>query len=44
MMVIGEGAFGKVYLAELRETKEIFAVKAIKKHEIIKMGMEDLVD
>ena len=43
-MVVGRGAFGKVYLAELKDTKEVFAVKAIKKHDVIKNGMEDLVD
>ena len=44
MMVIGRGSFGKVYVAELKENKKLYAVKAVKKHEVIKNGMESLVD
>lgn len=44
MIVIGQGSFGKVYLGELKETKELYAIKAVKKHEVVKMGMEQLVD
>ena len=36
MMEIGKGAFGKVYLAELKGTTKVFAIKAIKKHDLIK--------
>ena len=43
-MIIGQGAFGKVYLGELKEDKSLYAVKALKKHEVIKQGMEELVD
>ncbi len=31
---IGEGSFGKVYLAQKRETKNYFAVKVLKKDRI----------
>lgn len=44
-MFIAKGAFGKVYLAKLKGTeKDVFAIKAIKKHEIIKNGLEELND
>lgn len=32
---VGSGSFGKVYLAKLRRTKEIFALKALKKSTLI---------
>ena len=34
--VIGRGAFGKVYLVELKSTKEILAMKVLKKYEMLK--------
>jgi serine/threonine protein kinase len=30
-MVIGRGAFGKVFLAEMKTNKKLFAVKSIRK-------------
>ena len=35
LMVIGRGTFGKVFLAEQRETKKLFAVKSIRKDILI---------
>lgn len=32
---VGSGSFGKVYMAKLRRTKEIFALKALKKSTLI---------
>jgi hypothetical protein len=32
---LGEGSFGKVYLAQLRDTEEFYAVKAIRKSFIL---------
>lgn len=40
-MVIGRGAFGKVYLAQLKNCKELYAVKSIKKHTLIEYGLVD---
>jgi len=37
MMVIGRGTFGKVYLAENTKTKEMYAIKAIRKDLLIQM-------
>ncbi len=31
IMVIGRGAFGKVFLAEMKTNKKLFAVKSIRK-------------
>jgi serine/threonine protein kinase len=31
LMVIGRGTFGKVFLAELKKNKKLFAVKSIRK-------------
>jgi serum/glucocorticoid-regulated kinase 2 len=35
MKVIGRGAFGKVMLCEKNDTKEIFAIKQLRKEDII---------
>jgi ferredoxin-fold anticodon binding domain-containing protein len=35
IMVIGRGTFGKVFLAELKTTKKLFAVKSIRKDILI---------
>ena len=35
LLVLGRGAFGKVYLAELKKTGEIFAIKSIRKDILI---------
>jgi RAC serine/threonine-protein kinase len=37
LMVLGRGAFGKVFLAELHTTKQLFAVKSIRKDILIEM-------
>jgi serine/threonine protein kinase len=37
LMVLGRGAFGKVFLAELKTTKQLFAVKSIRKDILIEM-------
>lgn len=37
ILVIGRGSFGKVYLAELKKTKEMFAIKTIRKDYLIEM-------
>ena len=34
-MVIGRGTFGKVFLAEHKDTKKLFAVKSIRKDILI---------
>jgi novel protein kinase C epsilon type len=36
LTVLGSGAFGKVYLAEHLQTKQVFAIKAIEKEVIIR--------
>ena len=36
-MIIGQGNFGKVYLAENKTSKELFAVKAIRKDKLIEL-------
>ena len=35
LMVLGRGAFGKVYLGEMQTTKELFAIKSIRKDTLI---------
>lgn len=37
-MVLGRGAFGKVFLAELIKTKQLFAVKSIRKDILIDLN------
>lgn len=37
LLVLGRGAFGKVYLAELKTTGEIYAIKSIRKDILIEM-------
>ena len=36
-MVLGRGAFGKVFLAELESDKSLYAVKAIRKDILIEL-------
>ena len=33
--VLGRGTFGKVYLAELRQNKQLYAIKSIRKDVLI---------
>jgi serine/threonine protein kinase len=35
LKVLGRGAFGKVMLVEKKDTKEIYALKSLRKEEII---------
>jgi classical protein kinase C beta type len=35
LMVIGRGTFGKVFLAELKTNKKLYAVKSIRKDILI---------
>ena len=35
LMVIGRGTFGKVFLAEFKETKKLYAIKSIRKDILI---------
>ena len=37
LMVLGRGAFGKVFLAELKSDKSLYAVKAIRKDILIEL-------
>ena len=39
ILVLGRGAFGKVYLGEDKKTKKIYAIKTIKKIELLRSGM-----
>jgi hypothetical protein len=38
LMVIGRGAFGKVFLAEMKATKKLYAVKSIRKDILLEQG------
>ena len=40
-MVIGRGTFGKVFLAELKETKKLYAIKSIRKDILIQYEQVD---
>ena len=35
LFVIGRGTFGKVFLAELQQTKKLYAIKSIRKDVLI---------
>lgn len=35
IIVLGRGTFGKVYLAELRQNKQLYAIKAIRKDVLL---------
>lgn len=37
--VIGRGSYGKVYVVQNKETKQVYAMKALKKHQIIEQKM-----
>lgn len=41
LMVIGRGTFGKVFLAELKESKKLYAVKSIRKDILIQYEQVD---
>jgi serine/threonine protein kinase len=38
MKVIGWGTFGKVYMVKQKDTGEIYAMKVLKKEEIVEKG------
>jgi len=38
--VIGRGSFGKVYLVQKRDTSELFAMKTLKKDQIIRKNQK----
>ena len=40
-MVIGRGAFGKVFLAKLKDSETLYAIKAIRKDVLLKYGHVD---
>ena len=35
VIVLGRGTFGKVYLAELRQNKQLYAIKSIRKDVLL---------
>ncbi|XP_031756497.1 serine/threonine-protein kinase N1 [Xenopus tropicalis] len=41
--VLGEGGFGKVFLAEHKNTEVLYAIKALKKEQVLKRGNLDSV-
>jgi len=41
LMVLGRGAFGKVFLAELSFNKKLYAIKSIRKDILIEMDQVD---
>lgn len=43
MKKIGNGAFGKVYLAKHIKTNEIFAIKQLDKQTLIKLNKQEAV-
>jgi len=38
--VIGRGTFGKVYMVKKVDTEEVYAMKVLKKEEIVEKGQE----
>jgi serine/threonine protein kinase len=38
LMVIGRGAFGKVFLAEMKASKKLYAIKSIRKDILLEQG------
>ena len=43
LKTLGKGGFGKVYLAEEKKTKQMYALKTIKKLFVIEKGQLDQV-
>jgi len=41
LMVIGRGTFGKVFLAELAQNKQLYAIKSIRKDILIQYDQVD---
>jgi serine/threonine protein kinase len=41
--VIGRGTFGKVFLAELKRTKQLFAIKSLRKDILVEAGQVENV-
>jgi len=39
--VIGRGSFGKVYLVQKKDNKQIYALKALKKEDILKRNQTE---